>query len=140
MARAETEQLADLTEKIIGNHEITVIKKPGKTLAMVKMREPVRSSLFYLGEVLVCEAIVEIDGVKGLAVTLGDDYAKTMNMAIIDAACNKGIFTDEDQLIMLELAQQEIEQKENALHLQTMVSFQSMDQGGTTDAGCSFET
>ncbi len=44
-------------------------------------------------EVIVCEAAVEIDGTKGIAVAMGDDAEKTLDMAIIDAAVNKGIFT-----------------------------------------------
>jgi len=49
-------------------------------------------------------------------------------MAVFDAACNKGVFTDEGVLFDLEKTQLEQEQKENAMHLKTMVSFTSMDQ------------
>jgi alpha-D-ribose 1-methylphosphonate 5-triphosphate synthase subunit PhnG len=128
MSNAESAKLAELSAKIREQHSIIIIKEPNKTLAMIKMREPVRESLFYIGEVMVCEAIVELDGVKGIAVTQGDDFAKTLDMAIIDAACNKGVFADESTLLELERAQEERIRKENALHLKTMVSFTSMDQ------------
>jgi len=128
MANAESAKLAELSAKIQEQHSIIIIKEPNKTLAMIKMREPVKESLFYIGEVMVCEAVVELDGVKGIAVTQGDDFGKTLDMAIIDAACNKGVFADESALLELERAQEECIRKENALHLKTMVSFTSMDQ------------
>ena len=37
-----------------------------------------------------------LDDVVGTAVTIGDDFDKVLNMAVIDAACNKGVFTEYD--------------------------------------------
>ena len=127
MARANSKAIAELAEKIKQNENITIIKEPNKTLTMIKMREPAKASLFYIGEVIVCEAVVEIDGIKGTAVTMGDDFEKTLDMAIIDSAYNKGVFKDENILLELERDQIEYEQKINAMHLKTMVSFNSMD-------------
>jgi alpha-D-ribose 1-methylphosphonate 5-triphosphate synthase subunit PhnG len=129
MAKADSGIIATLAGAIQKDHEILIIKEPNKTLTMIKMREPVKSSLFYLGEVIVTEAIVELDGQKGMAVAMGDDFEKTLNMAIIDAAVSKGVFTGEATLAELEREQTEKEQKENALHLKTMVNFSSMDSG-----------
>lgn len=128
MTKAAGEIIARLAENIKGQHHIVIIKQPNKTLAMIKLREPVKSSLFYIGEVMVTEAVIELDGVKGMAVTMGDDFEKALNMAIIDGACNKGVFKEEHVLLELEKAQLDREQKENAMHLKTMVSFTSMDQ------------
>jgi len=127
MAKADSGSIGELAGPIKRRHEIVIIKAPQKTLTMIKLREPVKSSLFYIGEVIVTEAIVELDGVKGMAVTMGDDFEKTLDMAVIDAACNKGVFAGEAALLALEKRQTEREQKENALHLKTMVSFSSMD-------------
>lgn len=128
MAKADSKVIAELAADIKARYDITIIKDPGKTLTMIKMREPVKESLFYIGEVIVTEAHVELDGVKGTAVTMGDDFDKTLNMAIIDAADNKGVFTGNNVLFELERSQIELEQKENAMHMKTMVSFTSMDQ------------
>ena len=91
------------------------------------MREPVKESLFYIGEVLVCEAVIELDGTRGMAVTMGDDFEKVLNMAIIDAAYNRGVFEREPELLRLEAEQRLTEQKRNAMHMKTMVNFNSMD-------------
>ncbi len=130
MAKADNQTIAELSEKIKEQYQIVIIKEPSKTLTMIKMREPVKESVFYIGEVMVCEAMVELSGMKGAAVTMGENFEKTLNMAVIDAAYNKGIFREEAVLLKLEQEQLLLEEKENALHLNTMVNFTSMDQEG----------
>ncbi|MCI6887125.1 MAG: phosphonate C-P lyase system protein PhnG [Lachnospiraceae bacterium] len=127
MAKASDEEIRELASDIIADHTVMVIKEPAKTLAMIKMQEPVKESLFYIGEVIVCEAVVMVDGTRGMAVTMGDHFEKVYHMAVIDAACNQGIFAGEKRLMELEEQQITREEKENAMHLKTMVNFQSMD-------------
>ena len=127
LAKADRYIVAELSAEIQKMYRPVIVKEPGKTLTMIKMREPVRQSLFYIGEVIVCEATVEIDDIQGVAVLMGDDIEKTLDMAIIDAAINKGIFTGMDKLLELEKEQNDLVMRENAMHLKTMVNFESMD-------------
>lgn len=129
LSKADREIVIGLADEIKKIYQIIVVKEPQKGLAMIKMREPVKESLFYLGEVIVTEATVSIDGVNGTAVAMGDDYEKTLAMAIIDAAYNADIFDKENTLIELEKEQICKIEKENAMFLKTMVNFQSMDSG-----------
>ena len=133
LAKADRQSIAALSAAVRAFCEPVIINQPGKTLAMIKMREPVKQSLFYIGEVIVCEAVVELDGVKGVAVAMGDDIEKTLDMAIIDAAINKGVFTGMDMLLTLEKEQNDRIMRENAMHLKTMVKFESMDQEAPDD-------
>ena len=133
LAKADRREVAALSADIRKTYSPVVVKEPGKTLAMIKMREPVKQSLFYLGEVIVCEATVEIDGVSGVAVLMGDDTEKTLDMAIIDAAVNKGVFTGTEALLTWEREQNDRLMRENALHMKTMVNFESMDQEAPDD-------
>ena len=128
LARAQACDVAGLSGEIQKSHCPVILKQPGKTLTMIKMREPVKQNQFYIGEVIVCEAAVEIGGVRGFAVTMGDDAEKALDMAIIDAAVNKGVFTGMDTLFRLEKEQDERLKRENSMHLKTMVNFESMDQ------------
>jgi len=128
LANADKNAVASLSAHVQEQHHPTILKEPGKTLAMTKMRDPVKQSLFYIGEVIVSEAMVELDGAKGAAVCMGDDTERALHMAMIDAAVNRGVFDDMDTLLALEKEQEERVQRENALHLKTMVSFTSMDQ------------
>ena len=133
LAKADRQDVATLSAEIQKAHCPVIIKGPGKTLTMIKMREPVRQRLFYIGEVIVCEAVVELDGVKGVAVVMGDDAEKTLDMAIIDAAVNKGVFAGLDTLLALEKEQNDRVMRENAMHLKTMVNFESMDMEAPHD-------
>ncbi|MCJ7837360.1 phosphonate C-P lyase system protein PhnG [Cuneatibacter sp. NSJ-177] len=127
LGRASRQQVSALAAPYKEKQRITVIKEPAKSLAMIRMREPVKESLFYLGEVIVCEASVLLGQTKGTAVTMGDDFEKVLDMAVLDAAVNAGIFQEEDALLILEAAQTAETEKENALYLNTMVSFTAMD-------------
>ena len=140
LAKAVRQSIAALSAAVRAVYEPVIINQPGKTLAMVKMREPVRQSLFYIGEVIVCEAVVELDGVKGVAVTMGDDTEKTLDMAIIDAAINKGVFSGMDILLTLEKEQNDLVMRENAMYLKTMVKFESMDQEAPDDLAANKKT
>ena len=133
LAKADRRIVAELSAEIQAVHSPAIVKEPGKTLAMIKMREPVRQSLFYIGEVIVSEASVEIDGVSGVAVLMGDDTDKALDMAIIDAAINKGVFRAMKKLLELEKEQNTRVMKENAMHLKTMVNFESLDQEAPND-------
>ena len=127
LGKASRQQVSALAAPYKEKQRITVIKEPAKSLAMIRMREPVKESLFYLGEVIVCEASVLLGQTKGTAVTMGDDFENVMDMAVLDAAVNAGIFQGEDALLILEAAQTAETEKENALYLNTMVSFTAMD-------------
>ena len=139
LARAGSVEVAALSEDIQRLHKPVVVKEPQKSLTMIKLREPVQQSLFYLGEVIVHEAIVEIDGTQGAAVLMcsgsESDAAKVLDMAIIDAAVNKNIFSGFEVLADIEQQQDELVRKQNALHLKTMVSFDSLDQTAPSDLG-----
>ncbi|MCL1789992.1 MAG: phosphonate C-P lyase system protein PhnG [Peptococcaceae bacterium] len=133
LAQADKDIVAKLSAAIQRTYSPVIVKEPGKTLTMIKMREPVKQSLFYIGEVIVCEAMVEINDVKGVSVIMGDDIEKALDIAIIDAAINLGVFTGMDQLLELEQEQSHLRMQENALHLKTMVNFNSMDQEAPDD-------
>lgn len=127
LARADAARVREMAEEIKAAHPAVIVKAPEKSLAMIQMRDPVKGTRFYLGEVIVCEAIVELEGAKGTAVLMGDDFDKVLDMAVIDAACNKGIFAHYDELLRLSAEQELQDGRENAMFLNTMVNFTSMD-------------
>ncbi|HPX70994.1 MAG TPA: phosphonate C-P lyase system protein PhnG [Bacillota bacterium] len=128
LARAEAEEVSALSAKILDEYDSVIVKEPAKTLSMIKLRDPVRQGEFYIGEVIVCEAAVEIEGVAGASVVMGDDTAKALDMAIIDAAIRKNIFADFARLEELEKEQNDRIRRENAMIMKTTVNFESMDQ------------
>ena len=127
LSRADRRDVIALGKELQQQYAVTIVKKPEKSLTMIRMREPVKQSLFYLGEAIVTEAVVTLEGTVGTAVTMGDDFEKTLYMAVIDAAENKGVFAHEDLLVKWEQTQQRRIAQENAIFQQTKVDFHAMD-------------
>lgn len=133
LVRADKGDVAALSADIQKIYRPIIVKEPGKTLTMIKLRDPVKQGMFYIGEVIVCEASVEIDGVQGISVLMGDDAEKALDMAIIDAAVNKEVFDGFEKLAELEEKQNKREMQEHVMNLKTMVYFESMDQEAPDD-------
>lgn len=127
LSRADRRDVIALGKELQQQYAVTIVKKPEKSLTMIRMREPVKQSLFYLGEAIVTEAAVTMESTVGTAVTMGDDFEKTLYMAVIDAAENKGVFAHEDLLVKWEQTQQRRIAQENAMFQQTKVDFHAMD-------------
>lgn len=127
LSRAERSDVIRLGRELQQQYSVTIVKKPEKSLTMIRMREPVKKSLFYLGEAIITEAVVTLEGTVGTAVTMGDDFEKTLYMAVIDAAENRGVFARNDLLLEWEQAQQRRIAQENAMFQKTKVDFHSMD-------------
>lgn len=127
LSRAERSDVIRLGQELQQQYPVTIVKKPEKSLTMIRMREPVKKSLFYLGEAIITEAVVTLEGTVGTAVTMGDDFEKTLYMAVIDAAENRGVFARNDFLLEWEQAQQRRIAQENAMFQKTKVDFHSMD-------------
>ena len=51
LAAATAKEVAEIAAPIKESCDIKILKEPQKTLVMVKVRESVQQSLFYLGEV-----------------------------------------------------------------------------------------
>lgn len=127
LSRAERSDVIRLGQELQRQYSVTIVKKPEKSLTMIRMREPVKKSLFYLGEAIITEAVVTLEDTVGTAVTMGDDFEKTLYMAVIDAAENRGVFAHNDLLLEWEQAQQRRIAQENAMFQKTKVDFHSMD-------------
>lgn len=130
MCKSPREEVMELAGKIEKEHEVIIAKKPAKTLVMLKMREPVANSEYFLGELLACEAMVKIGDSRGMAVTAGDDFEKVLAMAIIDAAYNAGIdefYRLTDKLSELDTLVRSEEEKEFAGSMKSKVEFRVME-------------
>ena len=80
-----------LADSVREKYEIKVIEEPNQGLVMIKMRETAQKELFYLGEVLVTEAKVYVNGALGMGIVKGENEELAMNLAIIDGAYKANI-------------------------------------------------
>jgi len=124
-------QLAQqFAESIMDTYECREILAPQYGLTMIKMRETAKNSLFYIGEVLITEAKVEINNRIGIGIVVGmkDELAK--HLAIIDAAYKADLpetTTWEAQLIEAEKQITKELAKKQAELFETKVSFETME-------------
>lgn len=130
LAKASAEDVAVLAEPIKAKAQIQVLKEPQKTLVMVKVRESIKNSLFYLGEVLATECMVTVNGVKGMSVIAGDQFDKAMNIAVIDGYLNENASSADilEQIAALGVSQQQARQHMNRQIRKSKVNFNVMGE------------
>ena len=66
-------------------HPILIVRQPAVCMTMVRAEDSVESQPFYLGEVLVTDCEVQVDGQAGYGLCMGDEPVRSYCMAVIDA-------------------------------------------------------
>jgi alpha-D-ribose 1-methylphosphonate 5-triphosphate synthase subunit PhnG len=120
----------NFAELIINKYECREIVAPQYGLTMIKMRESAKNSLFYIGEVLMTEAKVEINQCIGIGIVVGIEDELAKHLAIIDAAYKANLPETElwnPQLIEAEKAIIKERAQEQAELFETKVNFETMD-------------
>jgi len=129
-AFAKTDILRTLAEKAVAGRNLLFLKKPEKTMVLLLVKEPVKQSSFFLGEMLAAHCIVELAGVRGAAVIAGDDFLKAEAAAVLDAA-HSGAFAEfalvEPELLRLEQERQKENFKHSAAVKETQVCFHALE-------------
>ncbi|GAA2777825.1 phosphonate C-P lyase system protein PhnG [Saccharopolyspora taberi] len=91
LAVAEAEEVIGLADTCLAEGpRPAVLVAPEVGCVSVQVREPIARERFLLGDLLACRAEVELDGVRGWAMRLGDDRPATLAAAILDAAAESG--------------------------------------------------
>ena len=129
LAAASCCQVKELAELVTADHNVKSLRPPQKTLTMIQMKDPIASTRFYLGEALCSECMVEMDGVRGFSVMMGDDFEKVTAAAVIDAAFRADIPLARElevRICKLELEQKKARAGFNGEILKSRVNFNTM--------------
>lgn len=129
-AMAEQDRLTPLANELTEKYTVRLIDEPHKTLVMLKARESVKNSLFYLGEALATECMLNFENAKGYALILGDSFEKAVAIAVLDGALNAKVSETEEILALISTIFTEQEQKrkvDNAKILASRVRFDVME-------------
>ncbi|MGL4346364.1 MAG: phosphonate C-P lyase system protein PhnG [Cellulosilyticaceae bacterium] len=119
----------ELASEILGKYQLKVLEEPSHGLTMVKVRESAKKQVFYLGEVLVTEAKVMLEGALGLGIVQGNHSELAYHLAIIDAAYEaqvKETILWEERLIKAAEAIREMRCQQRAALMATKVQFETM--------------
>jgi len=130
LLKGSFEVVAKLAQEILHKYDIKTVQEPNHGLVMVKVRETSRRSMFYLGEVLITECKVLINGSLGIGIVKGQAPELAYYLAIIDAAYNAGLPETKDWTTALLVEEDRIKQSHEFFKskvLKTKVSFQTMD-------------
>ncbi len=132
LAAASSDEVKHIAQAIQERHDIQILKEPQKTLVMVKVRESVKRSLFYLGEVLATESMVVVDGAKGASVIAGADFEKCIAAAVIDGYFNLHQAEGKDaivqEILKLKTAQEQARETLNRELRRSQVNFNVMGE------------
>lgn len=130
LIQGRPELAKELAETIMLQYPYREVISPRYGLTMIKMRETAKSSLFYLGEVVITEAKMEIKGHIGIGIVTGMKEELAKHLAIIDAAYKKPNLKEtiewEEPLLKEEKALLESKIKKQAELLATKVQFDTM--------------
>lgn len=130
LGKSSKEIIESLAKPVMQRYAVTALRKPNKTLVMVRMQETVAKADFYLGELLACEALVELEGKKGFALMAGDDTQKVLCAAVLDAVCKTDL-PEKGQIIQaLEEEEKKIARRqaqEIQKHASSRVQFNTLD-------------
>lgn len=137
LLRASRKEVIGMAKEAEKNHRVTLLKEPAKTMVMLRVKEPVKQSTFYLGEMLASHCVVEVDGIQGAAVMAGDDFEKVRSAAILDAVHTGKMKEAKDlegRMRRLERKQRKKRETEAAINRETKVDFHVMEDGNGHEA------
>ena len=109
--------------------QIDILKPPAAGIVMISGRDCFDVD-FYLGEVLVTTAEVSVNGARGHATVMGDEPAKALLAAVVEAVLESRQFKSLSHILpVVEALQQKLAAKhrqEARLTAATKVNFRSM--------------
>ncbi|MCG8481817.1 MAG: phosphonate C-P lyase system protein PhnG [Clostridia bacterium] len=119
-----------MAEEIMEHYHVKTIEEPNNGLVMIEMRETAKKNLFYLGEMFVTEAKVQVQDSLGIGMVYGNCPELAYYLAVVDAAYNADLkeaggwselLLEEEKNIKMK------KDKEQAKILKTTVNFETMD-------------
>jgi alpha-D-ribose 1-methylphosphonate 5-triphosphate synthase subunit PhnG len=131
LCECELPPLESFVRELESKCTVQVIRHPAVATTMIRAEDSVEGQPFYLGEALVTECEVNVDGQPGFGLCLGDEPIRSYCIAFIDAL----IILSDDRLQAVEdfLSAQDEKitarlQTEQSLIQRTKVDFKLMEQ------------
>ena len=79
------EPLENFVRELEPQCRVQVVRPPGIAMTMIRAEDSVEGQPFYLGEALLTECEVSVDGQVGYGICLGDEPVRSYCIAFIDA-------------------------------------------------------
>lgn len=130
LVEGRSDLLRKFSLQVEANVPVQLESPPTIGSIMMKARDSVSMQPFYMGEILVTECTVSIQGYFGLGMIKGEELEKAYQLAVIDAAFNANLPFTEAWITQLEKEEEKIanrQQEEAMLAKQTKVQFDTME-------------
>ena len=85
LCECELNPLQQLVVELERSHNVTICRSPSVCLTMISAEDSLEQQKFYLGEALTTECEVEVDGLPGFGLCLGDEPVRAYCVAVVDA-------------------------------------------------------
>jgi alpha-D-ribose 1-methylphosphonate 5-triphosphate synthase subunit PhnG len=131
LGRTEAARLREIVEQIAAISRIQLLKPAGTSLLMMGVRESVQLTPFYLGEVLISQCVVTVDGITGYGFAMGEDLERAYQLGVLAAALRgRHELADKVEALIVEQTArlQQEECREYAAVLQTKVRFEPVEE------------
>lgn len=122
--------LKKMAQQVEKRVEVKVEQPPRKGLVMLKARDSISMQPFYLGEGLVTECSVSIQGKFGFGAIMGEDPERSYQIAVVDAAFNARLPLVDSWIPELEREERSIRQRhfrEHVMAEHSRVQFDTME-------------
>lgn len=123
--------LERLVKQVEECHTVEIVRNPEPSLVMLKALDSVSEQPFYLGEVMVTECTVSVNGTRGLGVIAGDQGQRAYQLAVVDACWNANVPETADWEPLLRAESARVAQKQNDEFIrvaQSRVQFETMEE------------
>jgi len=131
LCECDLDPLRRLVDRLEAAYTVTVRKSPSVCLTMIPAEDSLEGQKFYLGEALTTECEVEVDGLPGFGLCLGDEPVRAYSIAVVDALLHSGRPTPAEIEAFLREHGEAVarrDQDEFDLILQTQVDFKLMEE------------
>lgn len=133
LVEMDIDSLRELDKLYLSDLEFKLVKEPSSALVLTKFRESVKSSLYYMGEVLITEAKYKLGEKIGIGIIRGIEDEKSTILAKIDALFNSQnpVYFEIKEKISIKLREKKHElyeekKKEIEKILRTRVEFETI--------------
>ena len=130
LAEGDLSVLLPPAEELLAEAKAKVIQEPATCLVMMQAMESVQGHPFNLGEVLITECAVEIEGIRCKGYALGDEPERALCAALLKAAVHGGHSLAQKIKLLLAGEKEAVRQREEAefgLVARTRVDFEVMN-------------
>ncbi len=131
LIEADPALLAQLATEVEEVCRVELIREPERSLVMTKARDSVSLQPFYIGEVLITECTVSVDGINGFGALLGEQPERAYQLALVDGAMNAKHPVTAHWAPVFEQAAAQVEHKHRVDHtrmLKTKVNFDTLEE------------